>query len=251
MAQYITKIRTESGDKQIDYNALANLPSQPTLESLGAASAQHTHVPESIGAASAGHTHDLESLGAASVEHTHDPESIGAANAEHTHTPESIDAANAEHTHAWSDITDVPSHIPADGGNADTLGGKSADEFASASDFEALQSQVDELDVSDLGVTASVEELNHLGGVTGNVQDQLDGKADEQHKHDAADVISGTFDITRMPVMTIPYGGIGATNGAEGLANLFAAGATMLSAYQYGDELPEAGSVGRIFLKKL
>lgn len=26
MAQYITKIRTESGDKQIDYNALANLP---------------------------------------------------------------------------------------------------------------------------------------------------------------------------------------------------------------------------------
>lgn len=32
MADYITKIRTESGDKQIDYNALANLPeSDPTL----------------------------------------------------------------------------------------------------------------------------------------------------------------------------------------------------------------------------
>ena len=26
MSQYITKIRTDSGDKQIDYNALANLP---------------------------------------------------------------------------------------------------------------------------------------------------------------------------------------------------------------------------------
>jgi hypothetical protein len=209
MAQYITKIRTESGDKQIDYNALANLPSQPTLESLGAAS----------------------------VEHTHDPESIGAANAQHTHTK--------------SDITDFPTSLPANGGNADTLGGKNADYFAAASDFEALKEQVDEFDVSSLGVTVSVEELNRLGGITSNVQDQLDGKADEQHKHDASDVISGTFDIARMPVMTMQYGGIGATNGAEGLANLFAAGATMLSAYQYGDELPEAGNVGRIFFKKL
>lgn len=28
MANYITKIRTESGDKQIDYNSLANLPDE-------------------------------------------------------------------------------------------------------------------------------------------------------------------------------------------------------------------------------
>lgn len=40
MAQYITKVRTENGDMQIDYNALANLP---TAESLGAAPAEHTH----------------------------------------------------------------------------------------------------------------------------------------------------------------------------------------------------------------
>lgn len=31
MAQYVTKIRTDEGDKQIDYNALANLPA---LESI-------------------------------------------------------------------------------------------------------------------------------------------------------------------------------------------------------------------------
>lgn len=31
MSQYITKIRTNEGDKQIDYNALANLPSNPNL----------------------------------------------------------------------------------------------------------------------------------------------------------------------------------------------------------------------------
>jgi hypothetical protein len=36
MPQYITKIRTESGDLQIDYNALANLPSaDSTLSKFG------------------------------------------------------------------------------------------------------------------------------------------------------------------------------------------------------------------------
>jgi hypothetical protein len=31
MSQYVTKIRTDQGDKQIDYNALANLPANPNL----------------------------------------------------------------------------------------------------------------------------------------------------------------------------------------------------------------------------
>lgn len=35
------------------------------------------------------------------------------------------------------------------------------------------------------------------------------------------------------------------------LQNLFVDGVTVLSSYQYGDELPEAGTVGRIFFKKL
>lgn len=38
---------------------------------------------------------------------------------------------------------------------------------------------------------------------------------------------------------------------ATGMENLFASGATVLSPYQYGDELPAAGTVGRIFFKKL
>lgn len=29
MADYVTKVRTSTGDKQIDYNALANLPTIP------------------------------------------------------------------------------------------------------------------------------------------------------------------------------------------------------------------------------
>lgn len=46
-------------------------------------------------------------------------------------------------------------------------------------------------------------------------------------------------------------GGTGAENGADGLKNLFADGATVLSSYQFGDELPEAGTPGRIFFLKL
>lgn len=41
-----------------------------------------------------------------------------------------------------------------------------------------------------------------------------------------------------------------AENSANGLRNLLSDGMTILSAYQYGDELPPAGNVGRIFFKK-
>lgn len=44
-------------------------------------------------------------------------------------------AGFSEHAHEISDITDFPSSLPADGGNADTLDGKHADEFALASDI--------------------------------------------------------------------------------------------------------------------
>lgn len=56
-------------------------------------------------------------------------------------------------------------------------------------------------------------------------------------------------DVTGMVEMD--RGGTGATNGAEGLKNLFAAGATVLSANQYGDALPSPGTPGRVFFKKV
>ena len=57
------------------------------------------------------------------------------------------------------------------------------------------------------------------------------------------DELSATVPITR--------GGTNATNGATGLKNLFAAGATVLSSHQYGDTLPDPGTPGRIFFKKV
>jgi hypothetical protein len=53
-----------------------------------------------------------------------------------------------------------------------------------------------------------------------------------------------------MGTVPIANGGTGATDGATGLANLFAAGSTVLSSNQYGETLPTAGSAGRVFFKK-
>lgn len=49
----------------------------------------------------------------------------------------------------------------------------------------------------------------------------------------------------------ITKGGTGATDGATGLANLLSSGMTVLSAYQYGNELPDPGNAGRLFFKKV
>lgn len=49
----------------------------------------------------------------------------------------------------------------------------------------------------------------------------------------------------------IENGGTGADNGVDALANLFSAGITKVSPYQYGDVLPEPGTVGRIFFLKV
>ena len=50
------------------------------------------------------------------------------------------------------------------------------------------------------------------------------------------------FDKPENNIVPIANGGTNASDGATGLANLFAEGATVLSSYQYGDTLPEAGS---------
>lgn len=219
MAEYITGIRTDKGTKQIDYKYLAN---KPTASDIG--------------------------------------------------------AAPSEHRHTKSDISDFPTSLPANGGNADTLDNKHASDFALASNVETLVSDVkDSVEAIESGVetiqtnigaiqtnietiqkdiyestfnlssvTVTTNELNYVKGVTSNVQEQLDGKALSSHNHDAGNIISGTLPIAR--------GGIGSNNGATGLKNLFAAGATVLTegtSYQYGTDLPTAGTKGRIFFKKV
>lgn len=64
-------------------------------------------------------------------------------------------------------------------------------------------------------------------------------------------LLDAKFDKPENNIVPIENGGTNSANGATGLANLFAAGATVLSSNQYGDELPEAGTAGRIFFKRV
>lgn len=70
-------------------------------------------------------------------------------------------------------------------------------------------------------------------------------------KENVESLLSEKFDKPDNNVVPITNGGTGASNGATGLANLFASGITVLSSHQYGDTLPAAGTKGRIFFKKL
>lgn len=48
------------------------------------------------------------------------------------YTAEEVGAAGKKHSHSISDITDMPTKLPANGGNADTVDGKNASDFAAA-----------------------------------------------------------------------------------------------------------------------
>lgn len=64
-------------------------------------------------------------------------------------------------------------------------------------------------------------------------------------------LLDAKFDKPENNIVPIENGGTGSSNGAAGLANLFASGATVLSSFQYGDTLPSAGTKGRIFFKRV
>lgn len=64
-------------------------------------------------------------------------------------------------------------------------------------------------------------------------------------------LLDAKFDKPENNIVPIENGGTNSSNGATGLANLFASGATVLSSFQYGDTLPSAGTKGRIFFKRV
>ncbi len=83
----------------------------------------------------------------------------------HTHSG----YASLEHTHNYNDLNDkpiIPTSLPANGGNSDTVDGKHANEFASATDVTALQDLVGDTSVS------------------AQIATQISSKADVSHTHD-------------------------------------------------------------------
>ena len=98
----------------------------------------------------------------------------------------------------------------------------------------SIQTEIDRINTS---VTAAYAVLEGLGA---------DMPAEENVDNLAATAAS----ILPLPdVLPMSHGGTESSNGATGLANLLAAGATVLSSNQYGATLPAAGTRGRVFLK--
>lgn len=131
-------------------------------------------------------------------------------------------------------------------GNADTLDGMHATEFASSGHTHSVASEA----AAGFMSKADKSALNNLKTLVGEtavaeqITNAVNGKADSEHTHSASD-ISGTIPINK--------GGTGAANGATGLKNLLAAGGTILSEHQYGtlgdrDNLEPVK--GRIFFVK-
>lgn len=157
-------------------------------------------------------------------------------------------------------------------------GGTGATTAATALTNLGVTATASELNVMD-GITATTTELNYCDGVTSNIQTQLNAKAESSHgthvtygtsasalgtsSAGTATTVSRSDHVHALPALTsctgtltLAKGGTGATNGATGLKNLFAAGYTMLSANQYGDDFPtgyvhSSSTKGTIFFKKV
>lgn len=101
--------------------------------------------------------------------------------------------------------------------------------------------------------------------------DTIDGQITEiknsTHVHSADDITSGTLNADRLPsipadklpqtptdklpVVPIAKGGTNASNGQDGLKNLLASGAMILSANQYGTAFPSNPVKGQVFFLKV
>jgi hypothetical protein len=103
-----------------------------------------------------------------------------------------------------------------------TKSGKAADAKIVGDKLKEIQTDVGNVSLPALGVTASVTELNYMDGVTSNVQTQLNGKAASEHthsdlanathSHDASDISSG--------ILPIDKGGTGANTADDALYSL-------------------------------
>ena len=111
------------------------------------------------------------------------------------------------------------------------------------------------------GATDAAAARINLGAADSAVVDEIATSLDD-FKNDFNEYVETTNDsISEISnkITPIDKGGTGSNDGADGLRNLFAAGATVLSSYQYDPDgeydeiggLPPAGTKGRIFFKKV
>lgn len=183
-----------------------------TPESIGAAAASHTHSEYAAsthahsGYANVDHTHTPASIGAATVDHTHD---YAASNHGHSYNdlsdkpsipeayvhPASHPAtmitglADVATSGSYNDLTDkpaiptIPASLPANGGNADTVDGKHASDFATASHSHNY---------------AASSHTHAQTDITG-LADALSAKANVSDMSAKADLVNGKIPTSQLP----------------------------------------------------
>lgn len=94
--------------------------------------------------------------------------------------------------------------------------GASVPADASSDDLvAAINSEVVPVSNGGTGATSAANARTNLGITPENI-----GAADENHKHSAADITSGTMSASRLPTITVAKGGTGATTAAQARVNL-------------------------------
>lgn len=152
-----------------------------------------------VGAAAKKHTHNVSDI-------TDMPEWAKAKN-KPSYTADEVGAAAKSHTHTKSQITDFPASLPANGGNADTVDGKHASDFAAAGHTHTA-ADVGAATAAD--ITAAVNAIS-IGGrniITGTAEAVIGyGGHSKGHwrKYGTAGTIQ-TVDITNTPISCVSKG---------------------------------------------
>ncbi|MDD6988783.1 hypothetical protein [Ruminococcus sp.] len=182
--------------------------------------------------------------------------------------------ASTSHTHTKEDITDFPTSLPANGGNASTvnghtvqsnvpqnakftdtvyddskiktaISGKQATITGGASTITSSNLTASRALVSDASGKVAVSavtstELGYLDGVTGNVQTQLDSKSNDGHTHTKADITDFPTALKNPNSLTLTMNGSSSTyNGESSLSKSWYAPTTYGTS---GYELISSGS---------
>lgn len=203
MSQYVTKIKTSDGDKQIDYNALANKPKYASSNSEGGAATSANKLNADAGSS----TQPVYFSNGIPVATAYTLGKSVPSNAIFTDTTYSA-ATTAKNGLMTSDMVAKLNGI-ADGANSytlpvagnNTLGGvKTTSTVTSNSGYTACpiisgipyyKDTNTTYSLDSFGITATSTELNYVDGVTSNIQTQLNNKA-PKYTYGTTDLTEGS-----------------------------------------------------------